>query len=147
METLIDRLAVDGVCVRACACVCVCVIFSYIMLGSSPIFTADYVQTVAPSVGAPGALLYGLLLLSHSHSRYTPFRFSSPLTLMTPRPCLLILCRVRTMPPDPAAGAGAADGTNSSGVDESLYSRQLYVMGHEAQVNMQCIEGNRCRSK
>lgn len=31
------------------------------------------------------------------------------------------------MPPDPAEGGGA-------GVDESLYSRQLYVMGHEAQV-------------
>lgn len=40
------------------------------------------------------------------------------------------------MPPDPKAGeGGATDGTNSSGVDESLYSRQLYVMGHEAQVN------------
>ncbi|CAM9877805.1 unnamed protein product [Pylaiella littoralis] len=40
------------------------------------------------------------------------------------------------MPPDPAAGGGAADGVNSSGVDESLYSRQLYVMGHEAQRRM-----------
>lgn len=40
------------------------------------------------------------------------------------------------MPPDPAAGGGAADGVNSSGVDESLYSRQLYVMGHEAQVSL-----------
>lgn len=34
--------------------------------------------------------------------------------------------------PDPAQG-GEATGSNS-GVDESLYSRQLYVMGHEAQV-------------
>lgn len=32
------------------------------------------------------------------------------------------------MAPDPAEGNGSAD------VDESLYSRQLYVMGHEAQV-------------
>lgn len=39
--------------------------------------------------------------------------------------------------PDPAEG-GEASGTksnsNAGGVDESLYSRQLYVMGHEAQV-------------
>lgn len=38
--------------------------------------------------------------------------------------------------PDPAQG-GEATGSNTnsnSGVDESLYSRQLYVMGHEAQV-------------
>lgn len=32
------------------------------------------------------------------------------------------------MPPDPEEGGGG------SAVDESLYSRQLYVMGHEAQV-------------
>lgn len=40
------------------------------------------------------------------------------------------------MPPDPTEG-GAKDGSSTSGVsgvDESLYSRQLYVMGHEAQV-------------
>ena len=45
--------------------------------------------------------------------------------------------------PDPAqALGGEAGGSNSNststsgvdGVDESLYSRQLYVMGHEAQV-------------
>lgn len=42
--------------------------------------------------------------------------------------------------PDPAQGKGGeagGSGSNSnsnSGVDESLYSRQLYVMGHEAQV-------------
>ena len=34
------------------------------------------------------------------------------------------------MPPDPAEGGGSG----VAGVDESLYSRQLYVMGHEAQV-------------
>lgn len=37
------------------------------------------------------------------------------------------------MPPDPAEGGGK-DGKGPSRVDESLYSRQLYVMGHEAQV-------------
>ncbi|CAN0516141.1 unnamed protein product, partial [Laminaria digitata] len=35
------------------------------------------------------------------------------------------------MPPDPAEGG---EGGGASKVDESLYSRQLYVMGHEAQV-------------
>lgn len=34
------------------------------------------------------------------------------------------------MPPDPS------DGGTSGDVDESLYSRQLYVMGHDAQVGI-----------
>lgn len=38
------------------------------------------------------------------------------------------------MPPDPAEGGSGGD------VDESLYSRQLYVMGHEAQVCCQTLE-------
>ncbi|CAM9314362.1 unnamed protein product, partial [Hapterophycus canaliculatus] len=41
------------------------------------------------------------------------------------------------MPPAPAEGGGTGtDVSSSSGVDESLYSRQLYVMGHEAQRRM-----------
>lgn len=53
--------------------------------------------------------------------KYCAYKY---LTLTT----LYFDCRVKTMPPATAAEGGG------SAVDESLYSRQLYVMGHEAQV-------------
>jgi len=48
------------------------------------------------------------------------------------------------MPPNPDPATGGEAGATSSGVDESLYSRQLYVMGHEAQVCLHFMCGQRC---
>lgn len=46
--------------------------------------------------------------------------------------CAAVQRRVRTMPLGSSEGD---EGAGGSAVDDKLYSRQLYVMGHEAQVS------------